>query len=114
MLATLGRVRVSVKLPRKMLPRDFCREWFNASEEDEHAWGYRTKCIELLAEVVGLQKSAIERWGAGPDFSNMPTQYQQTLGYAMTIKRIVEATNRDSSDLMKAVLSQLNPPREDE
>ncbi|MDX2215489.1 MAG: hypothetical protein SFY66_19655 [Oculatellaceae cyanobacterium bins.114] len=90
-----------------MKPRDFCRNWFNVTEEGEQAWGYRKKCVNLLAEVIGVKVDTVERWGSGIDFPDMPPQYENTLGYALTIKRIVEVASSGSEDIMRAVIEQL-------
>ena len=108
MLLNLGQGRVSfVELPACMEPKDFCREWFSVSESDENVWGYRTKCVKLLAEIIGVKTDTVDRWGDGVDFAKMPSQYKKTLKYAMTICRVIRAVNSESEDILTAVLDQL-------
>lgn len=94
-------------LPNKMKPRQFCRLWFNVSEEDEKARGYRTQCVNLLSRVIGLEKDTIDRWGSGVEFPGMPDQYENTLGYALTIKRMLEEGGKSQREIFQAVLQEL-------
>jgi len=98
---------MSFSLPNKMKPREFCRQWFNASEEGEQEWGYRQKCIKLLAEVIGLEQHTVDRWGKGVDFPKMPEQYKNTLSYAIALKRVVEAAGTGNPVILQAVIDQL-------
>lgn len=107
MVLTGGKVKTSVRLPKNMRPRDFCREWFGVTEDDETQWGYRGRCVKLLAEITGLKVDTVERWGSGIDFPNMPPQYGNTLAYAITIKRIIEATGVESRNILNAVIEQI-------
>lgn len=91
-----------------MKPRQFCRLWFNASEEDERARGYRRRCVKLLSRVIGLEEDTIDRWGSGVDFPGMPSQYENTLSYAMTIKRMLEEGGRTQREIFQEVLKQLD------
>ncbi len=90
-----------------MKPREFCREWFSASEEDEKAWGYRKKCVQLLADIIGLEVDTVERWGSGVEFAKMPPQYERTLAYAVSIKRMVEAAGSGDRKILDAVINVL-------
>lgn len=94
-------------LPQQMKPRQFCRLWFNATEEDERARGYRKQCVKLLARVIGLEEDTVERWGSGIEFPGMPAQYENTLSYAMTIKRMLEEGGKAQRDIFLEVLKQL-------
>ena len=88
-----------------MRAQEFCRAWFGASAEDEVKRGYRSQCVQLLAQVIGLEENTIERWGSGVEFSGMPPQYENTLGYALTIKRMLEAAG-SQEHIFEAVLRQ--------
>lgn len=108
MLLFLGKGRVtSFTLPQSMKPREFCRQWFNASSEDEKEWGYRQKCIKLLADVIGLEQHTVDRWGKGVDFPKMPPQYENTLSYALSLKRVIEAASTGNPGILQAVIEQL-------
>jgi hypothetical protein len=106
LISSKGRV-ISFTLPRPMRPRDFCREWFNATPDDEKEWGYRQKCIKLLAEVVGLEQHTVDRWGKGIEFAKMPPQYENTLSYAISLKRVIEAAATGNPTILQAVIDQL-------
>lgn len=101
-----GRSFTTDDLPRSMKPREFCRAWFNVTPEEEEMRGYRRQCIKLLAEVIGLEEDTVDRWGSGIDFPGMPSQYENTLGYALTIKRMLEAAGTQRS-IFEAVLEQM-------
>ncbi|NJO39729.1 MAG: hypothetical protein HC769_28865 [Cyanobacteria bacterium CRU_2_1] len=90
-----------------MKPRQFCRLWFNATEADESTRGYRKQCVKLLARVIGLEEDTVDRWGSGIDFLGMPSQYENTLSYAMTIKRMLEEGGRNQREIFQEVLKQL-------
>jgi type IV secretory pathway protease TraF len=89
-----------------MKPREFCRAWFHATPEAEETRGYRRQCVKLLAEVIGLEEDTVERWGSGLAFPGMPSQYENTLGYALTIKQMLEAAGSQRS-LFETVLEQM-------
>ena len=77
-------------LPPPVKPREFCRIWFglqnlSPSEIDacETETGYRAKCIDIIARVLGLSVRAVRSWGRGLEFENMPASYEKSLGYAL-------------------------------
>lgn len=110
-LAATGRVR-RFSLPDRMKPREFCREWFNVTLEEEQERGYKERCIELLAEITGVGRDAVDKWGKGEkgkglEFGGMPTQYEKTLAYAMALKRIAEAAYKGNPRVIEIVLEQL-------
>lgn len=95
-----------------MKPRDFCREWFNATPEQEQERGYKERCAELLTEITGAGKEAVDKWGKGKDgqgleFAKMPVQYERTLAYAIALKRIAEATYKGNPRIIEVVQEQL-------
>ncbi len=100
-----GRSFTTNDLPRSMKPREFCRAWFHATPTAEETRGYRRQCVKLLAEVIGLEEDTVDRWGSGLDFPGMPSQYENTLGYALTIKQMLEAAGSQRS-IFEAVLEQ--------
>lgn len=97
----------SFNLPIPMKPREFCRQWFSATQEQEQEWGYRRKCIKLLAEVIGLETDTVDRWGAGVDFPKMPEQYENTLSYALSLKKVIEAAATGNMGILQAVVDQI-------
>ncbi|MBW4464477.1 MAG: hypothetical protein KME07_03430 [Pegethrix bostrychoides GSE-TBD4-15B] len=90
-----------------MKPRQFCRLWLNATEDEEQSRGYRTQCVKLLSRIIGVEENTIERWGSGIDFPGMPAQYENTLSYALTIKRMLEEGGKAQRDIFLEVLKQL-------
>lgn len=86
-----------------MKARDFCREWFGVDPEQERVWGYRRRCVELLSRVIGLEQDTIERWGSGVDFDKMPSQYENTLAYAIALKRVMDATSVGCNGLIDLI-----------
>ncbi len=80
-LAPTDKVR-RFSLPKRMKPRDFCREWFGATTEEEQERGYKERCTELLSEITGIGKEAVDKWGKGAEgkgieFGRMPEQYEK-------------------------------------
>jgi hypothetical protein len=86
-------------------PRKFCRRWFGMEDRDEHGrqrytepqivaieseYGYREKCVNLIARVLKLKPNTIQRWGRGVDFDNIPLskrgEYELYLAYVDTIR----------------------------
>ena len=38
----------------------------------ETSWGYKSKCIRLLAQLCGVSKWSVKDWGRGLEFSTIP------------------------------------------
>lgn len=88
-----------------MHPRKFCRRWFGLEtltnngkpryqEKQilamESEYGYREKCINLLARLLKIKPNTIQRWGKGVEFNRIApdklTQYETYLSYIDTIR----------------------------
>lgn len=113
-----GKVR-SVPIPTRMQPREFCREWFSRPgdtevdrDDREQERGYRQKCIELLSNTTGVSQEGVDKWSKGPkeenlNFSGMPAQYQRTLAYAISLKRVAEAVSSSDPYLFRMIMKRL-------
>jgi len=77
---------------------DFCRRWFNATEEEQEARGYKARCNELLVKVLGVNIDAVKRWGSR--FERMPDYHKLTLSYADTLREVIEATGKQENFLV--------------
>lgn len=109
MLVTARRLTnlESLATAKTVQPRQFCRKWFNATEEDEQVYGYRAKCVKLLSQIIGVEPHTISsKWGAGIDFEKMPEQYQRTLAYANSLREIYDNVSQDGH-LMEVILDRL-------
>ena len=102
-------------------PRIFCRRWFGLSvtKEDgrprftqrqieamESEYGYREKCINLLARLLKIKPNTIHRWGKGVSFDKIPAdklqRYEIYLGYIDAIRVITTSlTELDEASLFK-------------
>lgn len=38
----------------------------------EESWGYKSRCVKLLAKLLGRSTSRIWHWGKGLDFDSIP------------------------------------------
>jgi hypothetical protein len=76
---------------------DFCRRWFGVTEEQEKARGYKARCNELLAKVLGVNIDAVKRWGSR--FEKMPQYHKLTLSYADTLREMIEAAGKNEEFL---------------
>jgi hypothetical protein len=100
-------VQACVNQDTPLHPRIFCRRWFGLDDinirEDgrlryrenlilamESEYGYREKCINLLAQILKIKPNTIQRWGRGVEFDNIPKdkqqQYETFLGYVDTLR----------------------------
>jgi len=103
---------LSRTLKRTMEPREFCRRWLNADEEIESARGYRSKCVDLLSRVTGIDRETINsKWGAGIEFAKMPKQYQKTLAYADMIREMLASGAKAHPDILDMVMEYLKQSR---
>jgi hypothetical protein len=87
---------------------DFCRRWFNATEEQQQARGYKARCNELLVKVLGVNIDAVKRWGS--HFEKMPDYHKRTLSYADTLREVIEATGKHEEFLVE-VLQRIEKAR---
>lgn len=102
-----NRLRRAVN-QRCMQPREFCKRWLEATDEDEQQRGYRARCVRLLSEVTGVASETINStWGAGVDFPKMPEQHAKTLAYADLVRAMLAAGVRSHPDILNQVLSYL-------
>ncbi len=93
---------------RCMQPREFCKRWLEANDDDEQQRGYRARCVRLLSEVTGVATETINStWGAGIDFPKMPEQHGKTLAYADLVREMIAAGVRSHPDILDRVLSYL-------
>lgn len=88
-------------LSQSMEAWDFCRLWFDATAEEESARGYKARCNELLAKILGVNIDAVKRWGTG--FERMPEHHKLTLSYANTLREMIEAAGRNEEFLGEVV-----------
>lgn len=94
---------INLESIRTVKPREFCKRWFNATDDDEQVRGYRAKCVNLLSRILGVKPETISsKWGEGIEFEQMPETYQKTLAYANSLREIVDAAgnNPDLADLV--------------
>ena len=101
-------------------PRIFCRRWFGLSAIDkngqrfteeqilamESEYGYREKCINLLAKLLKIKPNTIHRWGKGLTFDKIPAdklrRYEIYLGYIDAIKVLTMSLGKlDEATLLK-------------
>ena len=107
-------------------PRLFCRRWFGLSATNENdrprfteeqieamesEYGYREKCINLLARLLKIKPNTIQRWGKGVSFDKIPAKklqrYEIYLGYIDAIRVITTSlTELDEASLLR-LLRQL-------
>jgi hypothetical protein len=104
-------------------PRKFCRRWFGMEDRDDYGrqrytepqilaveseYGYREKCINLIATVLKLKPNTIQRWGRGVDFDNIPLskreEYELYLGYVDTIRIMTLIVTRFNEDFLLELL----------
>ncbi|KYC34782.1 hypothetical protein WA1_49540 [Scytonema hofmannii PCC 7110] len=77
-------------LPKQpMTPREFCQRFFGIHNlhpshiaEHETETGYRGKCNQLLARVLGVTTRTVRSWG-NLNYSKMPKRYRLVLAYAL-------------------------------
>lgn len=97
-------LKACINKKRGIHPRIFCRRWFGLEqikngqaryrEEQiiamESEYGYREKCINLLARLLKIKPNTIQRWGKGVEFNRICPdkliQYEIYLGYIDTIR----------------------------
>ena len=98
-------VQAFVNRDRSLHPRIFCRRWFGLEDlkEDgrpryteslilaiESEYGYREKCVNVLAKILKIKPNTIQRWGKGVEFDNIPKdkrqQYETFLGSVDTLR----------------------------
>jgi hypothetical protein len=88
-----------------MHPKIFCRRWFKLEVLKENGqpryqekqiiameseYGYREKCINLIARLLKIKPNTVQRWGKGVEFDKIAPdkriQYEMYLGYIDTIR----------------------------
>ena len=119
-------LKTSISYKQGIHPRIFCRRWFGLSainengrprftegqiEAMESEYGYREKCINLLARLLKIKPNTIQRWGKGIAFDRIPDdklqQYEIYLGYIDAIRVITTSlTELDEASLLR-LLRQL-------
>ena len=107
-------------------PRLFCRRWFGLEATNENGrprftegqieameseYGYREKCINLIARLLKIKPNTIHRWGKGLSFDKIPQeklrQYEIYLGYIDAIRVMTASlTELDEASLLR-LLRQL-------
>jgi len=106
------KISLSKTLKKTMEPQEFCRRWLNADQEMESARGYRSKCVDLLSQVTGIDRETINsKWGAGVKFAKMPKQYQKTLAYADMIREMLASGAKSHPDILDMVMQYLKQSR---
>jgi hypothetical protein len=102
-----------------MHPRKFCRRWFGMEDLNtygrshytepqilaiESEYGYREKCINLIARVLKIKPNTVQRWGKGVEFDKIPLnkreEYEMYLGYVDTIRVITLSVARFDEDFL--------------
>ena len=112
---------ISTSYKQGIHPRIFCRRWFGLSATEENGrprftegqieameseYGYRGKCINLLARLLKIKPNTIHRWGKGVAFDRIPDdklrQYEIYLGYIDAIRVITTSlTELDEASLLR-------------
>ena len=99
--------QISTSFKQGIHPKLFCRRWFGLSATNENGrprftkgqieameseYGYRGKCINLLARLLKIKPNTIHCWGKGVAFDRIPDdklrQYEIYLGYIDAIRVI--------------------------
>ena len=108
-----------------MHPKRFCRRWFGLEatrengrpryEEEEilaieAEYGYREKCINLIARLLQIKPNTVHRWGKGVEFDKIArdklVKYELYLGYIDTIRvMITSCAKLDEALLIKLARS---------
>lgn len=113
---------------RAIAPRLFCRRWFGLEKLDrngkrflteeqilaiEAEYGYREKCINLIAEALLIKPDTVQRWGSGVQFNNVPEKnrknYEVYLGYLDSLRAIVNSLPQTDEKLLRRIVRELNP-----
>ena len=114
--------QTSINCRQGIHPRVFCRRWFDLETTNENGrprfteeqilameseYGYREKCINLIAELLKVKPNTVHHWGKGVSFDKISAdkrqKYETYLGYIDTIR--VMTMNLGKLD--KASLSRL-------
>ena len=123
---TTNILKTSVSYRQGIHPKIFCRRWFGLSAVNENGkpcftqgqilameseYGYREKCINLIARLLKIKSNTIQRWGKGVSFEKIPAskreKYESYLGYVDAIRIItLNLTELDEALLLK-LLEQL-------
>ena len=118
---------ICLKKRRAIAPRLFCRRWFGLeklarngkrllTEEQilaiEAEYGYREKCINLIAEALLIKPDTVQRWGSGVEFNNVPKKnrkkYEVCLGYIDSLRAIVNSLPQTDEKLLRRIVRELN------
>lgn len=118
---------ICLKKRRAIAPRLFCRRWFGLeklarngkrllTEEQilaiEAEYGYREKCINLIAEALLIKPDTVQRWGSGVKFNNIPEKqrkkYEVYLGYLDSLRAIVNSLSQTDEKLLHRIVRELN------
>jgi hypothetical protein len=83
---------------------EFCREWYQPTEEEETSRDYKGRCNKLLARVLSQSEESVKRWGSR--FERMPQNHKQTLSYIYSLRKVLEITSAHK-DILASVLEQL-------
>lgn len=100
-------LKKSVSCRQAIHPRLFCRRWFGLTAINkngrprfsegqilamESEYGYREKCINLIARILKIKPNTVHRWGKGVSFNKIPDdkreKYEVYLGYVDAIRVI--------------------------
>lgn len=102
---------INLETLQTVKPREFCRLWFNANDDDEQVRGYRAKCVQLLSRILGVKPETISsKWGEGIEFNQMPEQYEKTLAYANSLREIIDAAGKNP-DLADLIIERIKSSR---
>ena len=66
---------------KPLTAKEFCKKHLARSPYDEEEWGYRTRCVRFLSQVLGCSERAVKSWGNGLEFSRMPDWACRQLAY---------------------------------
>lgn len=117
---------ICLEKQRAIAPRMFCRRWFGLEKLDrngkrflteeqilviEAEYGYREKCINLIAEALLVKPDTVQRWGKGVEFDNLPNgkrkKYEVCLGYLDSLRAIVSCLSLADERLLQRILQEL-------
>lgn len=112
-------LKICIDKEQRIHPRIFCRRWFGLEDikEDgrpryteeqimamESEYGYREKCINLLAKVLKIKPNTVHRWGKGVEFDKIPPdkrqRYETYLGYVDLLKLLAMGMARQNKNLL--------------
>lgn len=119
-------IEASINDKQSIHPRRFCRRWFGLEALNEarrprftegqilameSEFGYREKCINLIANILKIKCNTIHRWGKGVAFDKIPSdkgqKYEAYLGYVDAIRVIANSLTELERDTLLRLLRQL-------